>query len=83
MPRLDQETLARSLQVNLIQNPSKYIGLHFKLKGRRVADFSFLVDKLNSKPMLHEHGHGHGHGHRNTTIFEKKRTRHSEDTAVK
>ena len=47
MPRVDQETLAIFLKVNLVQNPTKYLGLNFKLRGRRVADFNFLVDKLN------------------------------------
>ena len=45
----EQEGLARQLQVNLVQNPSKYLGLNFKLRGNRVADFQFLVDKLQSK----------------------------------
>lgn len=49
MPRVDQEALAMSLQANLTQTSSKYLGLNFKLGGRRVADFKFLVDKLNSK----------------------------------
>ena len=47
MARENQENLARSLQVNLVQCPSKYPGFHFKLKGNRIADFQFLVDKLN------------------------------------
>ena len=33
----------------LVQAPSKYLGLSFKLRGRRVADFNFLVEKLKSK----------------------------------
>lgn len=49
MPRVDQKALAMSLQVNLVQNLTKYLGLNFKLRGRRVADFSFLVEKLKSK----------------------------------
>lgn len=49
MPRDDQESLARSLQVNLVQNPSKYLGLNFKLRGNRLANFQFLGDKPNSK----------------------------------
>lgn len=49
MPKDDQETLASTLQVNLVQIPSKYLGIDFKLRGKRVADFQFLVDKLNSK----------------------------------
>ena len=49
MSKEDQEFLARSLQVNLVPNPSKYLSLNFKLRGNRVADFQFLVEKLNSK----------------------------------
>ena len=49
MPMFKQEGLARQLQVNLVQNPSKYLGLNFKLRGNRVTDFQFLVDKLQSK----------------------------------
>ena len=49
MPMFELEDLAKQLQVNLVQNPSKYLGLNFKLKGNRVADFQFLVDKLQSK----------------------------------
>ena len=33
MPTEDQEALARDLKVNLVHNPSKYLGLNFKLKG--------------------------------------------------
>lgn len=35
-----------SLQANLTQTSSKYLGLNFKLGGRRVADFKFLVANL-------------------------------------
>ena len=45
----EQENLARSLQVNLVQYPSTYLGIDFKMRSRRVTDFQFLVDKLNSK----------------------------------
>ena len=41
--------LAQSLQVNLVQSPSKYLGRNLMLKGMRVADFQFLVDKMHSK----------------------------------
>lgn len=44
-----KETLAHALQVNLVQVFSKYLGINFKLRGKRVADFQFLVDKLQSK----------------------------------
>ena len=49
MPSEEQSTLARLLQVNLVQTPSKYLGLDFKLRGKRVVDFKFLEDKLLSK----------------------------------
>ena len=49
MPMEDQEALARDLKVNLVHNPSKYLGLNFKLKGNRIADFHFLVEKLQTK----------------------------------
>lgn len=46
MPRDEQDALASSLQVNLVQSLSKYLGFDLKLRGKRVADFQFLVDKL-------------------------------------
>ena len=49
MPLPEQEDLARQLYVNLVQHPSKYLGINFKLRGNRVVDFQFLVDKLQSK----------------------------------
>ena len=49
MPIEDQESLTQTLQVNLVQNPTKYLGMHFKLKGNRCIDFQFLVDKLQAK----------------------------------
>ena len=45
----DQELLALTLQVNLVQNPTKYLGMNFVLRGNRCADFQFLIDKLQSK----------------------------------
>ena len=48
MPLPEQEDLARQLYVNLVQHPSKYLGINFKLRGNRVVDFQFLVDKLQS-----------------------------------
>ena len=44
-----QVSIARSLNVNLVQHPSKYLGINFKLKGNCITDFQFLIDKLNSK----------------------------------
>ena len=49
MPKETQEALAREIQVNLVQCPSKYLGINFKLRGNRIVDFQFLIDKLNSK----------------------------------
>ena len=37
--REDQEDLATSLQVNLVQAPSKYLGMNFMLRGKRIGDF--------------------------------------------
>ena len=47
--REDQEALVTSLQVNLVQASSKYLGMNFMLRGKRIVDFQFLVDKLHSK----------------------------------
>ena len=44
-----QESLANALQVNLVQNPCRYLGLNFKLRGRRVADFEDLVEILQAR----------------------------------
>ena len=49
MPKETQEAIARNLQVNLAQCPNKYLGINFKLRGNRIADFQFLIDKLNFK----------------------------------
>ena len=49
MPSVKQQRLASALKVNLVSEPSKYLGLNFKLKGKRVADFHYMVDKLSSK----------------------------------
>ncbi|XP_075663263.1 uncharacterized protein LOC142632818 [Castanea sativa] len=49
MPLEDQESLARSLHVNLVPKPSKYLCLYVKLRGNSVVDFQFLVEKLNAK----------------------------------
>ena len=49
MPLEEQQALARTLQVNFVQHPSKYLGVHFKLKGNRIADFQFRIDKLKAK----------------------------------
>ena len=41
--------LAQNLGVNLVQSPGKYLGLNFFLRGKRIVDFQFLVDKMHSK----------------------------------
>ena len=51
-PNMEEEvkgTLAQDLSVNLVQSPSKYLSLNFMLRGKRIADFQFLVDKMHSK----------------------------------
>lgn len=39
MPKDEQISLPKSLQVNLVLTPSKYLGLDFKLRGKIVSDF--------------------------------------------
>lgn len=38
MPKGDQKALARNLQVNLVQHPSRYLGIHFRLRGNIIVD---------------------------------------------
>ena len=55
MPMEEKVGLANNLKVNLVQQPSKYLGVHFKLRGNRVADFNFLIGwKMNFYPKLVE-----------------------------
>ena len=49
MPKDEQENLARHLQVHLVQNPNKYLGLNFKQRGNRIIEFQYLFEKLHSK----------------------------------
>ena len=49
MPREEQVGLANTLKVNLVRQPSKYLSVHFKLRGNRIAGFQFLIDKLHAK----------------------------------
>ena len=44
-----QVSIARSLNVNFVQHPSKYLSINFKLRRNGIADFHFLIDKLHSK----------------------------------
>ena len=46
MPKEEQICLARTLQINLVQQPNKYLGVQFKLRGNKIVDFQFLIDKL-------------------------------------
>ena len=51
-PNIDtsiQESLASYLQVNLVQEPSMYLGINFKLRGKRIADFQDLIDRVQKK----------------------------------
>lgn len=47
MAEVEKVALVQSLQINLVQQPSKYLGMKFKLRRNRVADFQVLI---NSKP---------------------------------
>ena len=49
MPKEEQVYLSQNHQVNLVQTPSKYLGLNFKFRGRRVADFRNLIVRFQSK----------------------------------
>lgn len=49
IPQDVKDSPAFSLQVNLVQNPSKYLGINFKLRGKRVADFQDIIDKVQGK----------------------------------
>ena len=44
-----QVSIARSLNVNFVQHPSKYLSINFKLRRNGIADFNFPIDKLHSK----------------------------------
>lgn len=48
-PQEVKDNLAQSLQVNLVLCPSKYLGINFKLRGKRVADFQDIIDKVQGK----------------------------------
>ena len=48
-PQEIKNSLAQSLQVILVLSPSKYLGINFKLRGKRVADFQDIVDKVQGK----------------------------------
>ena len=44
-----KESPAISFQVNLERNPTKYLGINFKLRGKRVADFQDIIYKVQGK----------------------------------
>ena len=51
-PNIDpgiQDSLTSSLQVNLVQDPSKYLGINFKLKGKRIPNFQDIIDRVQAK----------------------------------
>jgi hypothetical protein len=41
--------LSQALGVKLVPQPSKYLGVTFKLRGRRVEDFQDLIDKVSAR----------------------------------
>ena len=41
----DKSNLTNLLGVKLVPKPSKYLGINFKLNGKRVVDFQGLIDK--------------------------------------
>jgi hypothetical protein len=41
--------LAQLLGVQLVPNPGKYLGIHFKFRGNRIGDFQELITKVSSK----------------------------------
>jgi hypothetical protein len=41
--------LASSLGVKLVNQPRKYLGINFKLRGSRIGDFQDLIHKITSK----------------------------------
>ena len=45
----EQIGFARTLQVNLVQQPNRYLIVQFKLRGNRIANFQFLIVKLKAK----------------------------------
>ena len=49
MTDLDKSNLANFLGVRLVPSPGKYLGVNFKLKGGRTADFQDLIDKVSNK----------------------------------
>jgi hypothetical protein len=49
MPSQQKIKMAQDLGVKLVPQPSKYLGVNFKLRGNRIADFQDLIDKISSK----------------------------------
>lgn len=49
MPEEEEVSLSQHLQVKLVQTPSINLGLNFKFRGRRVADFQDLIVRFQSK----------------------------------
>ena len=54
MPMKEQVGVANTLKVNLVQQPSKYLGVQFKLRGSRVADFQFLITTSKTSRLENE-----------------------------
>ena len=49
MSNQQKSKMAQDLGVKLVSHPSKYLGVNFKLRGNRIADFQDLIDKISSK----------------------------------
>jgi ribonuclease HI len=49
MTTTQKNTLANALQVKLVDHPGKYLGITFKLRGSRIADFQDIIYKVSSK----------------------------------
>ena len=49
MSNQQKSKMAQDLGVKLVSHPSKYLGVNFKLRGNRIADFQDLIGKISSK----------------------------------
>ncbi len=49
MTEIDKSNLANLLGVKLVLSPGKYLGVNFKLRGGRTADFQDLIAKVTNK----------------------------------
>lgn len=54
MPMKKQVGLVNTFKVNLVQQPSKYLDVQFKLRGNRVADFQFVITTSKTSRLENE-----------------------------